>query len=297
MRRAVIVVSCLGLALIGSRADSAEDQSPGSVFRRDNLVAWCVVPFDAKRRGPQARAAMLARLGLRKLAYDWRNQHVPTFEDEILAMKAQGIDFFAHWCSGGLANAANQQMLRLADKHGIKPQMWITVPSPGASSHAERIAQAAARLKPTVEKAKAAGVKVGLYNHGGWGGEPETLTALAKRFREELQAEHVGIVYNFPHGHGHLDRFPKAFNAMVPYLLCVNLNGMDRRGAKILPLGRGPEDLAILKMIRDSGYRGPIGILDHVSREDSEAVLRRNIEGLRKLLERLGDRQALRTYD
>jgi hypothetical protein len=50
----------------------------------DRLAAWCIVPFDAKRRGPEARAKMLARLGIKRCAYDWRGEHVKDFEEEIL---------------------------------------------------------------------------------------------------------------------------------------------------------------------------------------------------------------------
>ena len=35
------------------------------LFERDNLAAWCIVPFDAKKRGPEERAAMLERLGFK----------------------------------------------------------------------------------------------------------------------------------------------------------------------------------------------------------------------------------------
>src|SRR5262249_40928452 len=45
------------------------------LFRQDNLVAWCIVPFDAKKRGPEDRAAMLERLGFKHFAYDWRAEH------------------------------------------------------------------------------------------------------------------------------------------------------------------------------------------------------------------------------
>ncbi|MDG2213510.1 MAG: hypothetical protein P8M70_06760, partial [Verrucomicrobiota bacterium] len=41
-------------------------------FAKDKLVAWCIVPFDAKKRGPAQRARMLKRLGLKRVAYDWR---------------------------------------------------------------------------------------------------------------------------------------------------------------------------------------------------------------------------------
>ena len=296
MRLAICLLTVLlsGAAWTTEPVRAAEPK--GSLFARDNLVAWCVVPFDAKQRGPEARAEMLDRLGFRMLAYDWRAQHVPAFEEEILAMKGRKIDFFAHWCSGGAANPANQTMARLAEKHDIRPQMWLSAPAPKAATESRRIEQAAEQLKATVQWAKGHGLKVGLYNHGGWSGEPETMTALSEYFRQKLDADNVGIIYNFHHGHTHLDRFPKAFEAMVPYLLCVNLNGMDPDGPKILALGQGSEDLKILEMIRDSGYRGPIGILDHRADLDTETSLRENLDGLKKLLEQLGDEEALRTY-
>ena len=56
-------------------------------FAKDKLVAWCVVPVDAKQRGPAERAAMLKQLGLKRVAYDWRTQHVKEFEEEILQYK------------------------------------------------------------------------------------------------------------------------------------------------------------------------------------------------------------------
>ena len=38
---------------LAASADEATD-----IFARDNLVAWCIVPFDGKQRGPAERAAM-----------------------------------------------------------------------------------------------------------------------------------------------------------------------------------------------------------------------------------------------
>ena len=45
-----------------------------------------------------------------------------------------------------------------------------------------------------------------------------------------------------------------------------------------------------LKMIRDSGYRGPIGILDHRGNLDAEKSLKENLDGLETLLRKLNDR-------
>ena len=66
-------------------------------LNRAKLVPWCIVPFDASKRNPEDRAKMLVRLGLKRSAYDWRSQHVPEFEEEILQYKKHGIEFFALW--------------------------------------------------------------------------------------------------------------------------------------------------------------------------------------------------------
>ncbi|NRB27347.1 MAG: hypothetical protein HRU37_06660, partial [Roseibacillus sp.] len=49
---------------------------------------------------------------------------------------------------------------------------------------------------------------------------------------------------------------------------------------KILTLGQGQHDLAMLRTIVVSGYRGPIGILDHQSHLDTREALLDNLTGL-----------------
>jgi sugar phosphate isomerase/epimerase len=291
---ATVLVSVF-LILSGSSTWAGDPPAGGSIYAKDNLVAWCIVPFDAKRRGPTERAEMLNRLGLTKLAYDWRPEHVPSFEEEILAMKRHGIDFFAFW-SPMSASLGYETMMKLIEKHGITPQIWMIAPAKAAGTNQERVEINAQAMLPFVNRAKQLGCKFALYNHGGWAGEPENLIAMVEWLRGKADADHVGIVYNFHHGHEHLDRFPQAFNQMNPYLHCVNLNGMTRGGPKILALGQGQEDLGILKMIRDSGYQGPIGILDHRGQMDAEESLKENLDGLKKLLAELGDREALKTF-
>jgi hypothetical protein len=258
-----------------------------NLFRRANLVAWCIVPFDAQQRGPEARAAMLERLGLRRLAYDWRPVHVPTFEAEILATKKHGIEFTAFW-------GQHEQAFQLFEKYHLKPQVWVMLPETNLAQ-AAHVQLAVQRLLPLVERTRKLGCKLGLYNHGGWGGEPENMVAVAQQLRAQHGATHVGIVYNLHHGHGHLDRFAAALAAMRPYLLCLNLNGMtkdgDKRGLKILPLGQGELDLQLLKTIRDSGYAGPIGILNHTE-ADAEARLKDNLDGLDWLVAQLDGQPA-----
>lgn len=268
----------------------AEEPAATSVFARDNLVAWCIVPFDANNRSPEERAKMLVRLGISKLAYDWRQPHVPTFEEEILQMKGHDVEFFAFW-------GAHPEFTSLMQKHGIRPQIWVMMRPPAEGTHEQRVEEAARRLLPLVKKMGELGCKVALYNHGGWAGEPANLTAVAKWLRENEKADHVGIVYNLHHGHGHIADFAEVLALMKPYLFCLNLNGMnDNAQPKILPIGEGEHDVALLEIIAESGYTGPIGILDHRGDVDAEEALRANLDGMKKVLKELGDEAALATY-
>ena len=252
-----------------------------------NLAAWCIVPFDNQKRTPEARAAMVAKMGLTKVAYDWRGEHVAEFEREILAYKKQGIEYFAFW-------SQHDEAFRLFEKHQLHPQIWMMMTGKGDGQEA-KVRSAAEGLLPTIAKASKIGSKVAIYNHGGWGGEPENMVAVCDYLKKNHAVTNVGIVYNLHHGHGHLARLDEALKLMLPHLLCLNLNGMDidgdAKGRKILPVGAGTQDLKVLRQVRASGYAGVIGILNHTM-EDAEGRLLDNLDGLRWLVPQLDDAPA-----
>lgn len=259
---------------------SAEPVGKG-LFARKNLVAWCIVPFDSKKRGPEERAAMLEKLGFTKFAYDYRAEHIPTFDAEIEALKKHHVELSAWWFPTTLNDEA-KMTLGVFAKHKVTPQLWVTgggEPTKNEAEQRARVTAEAARIRPIAEAAAKVGCKVALYNHGGWFGEPENQIAII----QELKLDNVGIVYNLHHGHDHLDRFPDLLKKMKPHLYALNLNGMtregDRKGQKILQLGQGDLDLTLLKNIRDSGYTGPMGILGH-TQDDAEERLQDNLDGL-----------------
>ena len=270
----------------GPAASSDTRKEAGSgLFARDNLIAWCIVPFDSKKRGPEQRAAMLERLGFKHFAYDWRAEHVSSFDEEVDALKRHGVALDAFWCPGGL-NDDSRRILDVLKRHGVKAQLWVmldlgTDRVEGAAQEA-RVAEAVGRLKPLAQAASEIGCTVGLYNHGGWFGEPENQAAIADRLKKD-GVSNVGMVYNLHHGHDHLDRLGTILKANLPHLLAVNVNGMDPGGdrvnRKILPLGQGSRDLEVLRVIRDSGYKGRIGVLGHTM-DDAEGRLKDNLDGL-----------------
>ena len=275
-----LLASCLVLAL-AAPVGAAEKTD---LFSRDNLVAWCIVPFDARKRGPEERVAMLKRLGFRRYAYDWRAEHLATFDREIQLLKENQIELVAVWFPAALNDDA-RTILALLKKHRLKTQLWVTLGNlaPGTKQQAEKVTAAVKILRPIAVEAAKIDCCLALYNHGNWFGEPENQLAVM----EALKQPNVGIVYNQHHGHEHVERFPLLLKKMLPHLYALNLNGMtargDQVGKKILPLGKGEFDLQLLKTIRDSGYRGPIGILGH-TQDDAELRLQDNLDGLVWLL-------------
>ena len=158
---------------------------PLDLFRPENLLAWCIVPFDARQRGPAERAAMLAELGIRRCAYDWRAEHVPTFEEEILQYQRHGIEMTAFW-------GQHDEAFRLFEKYGLRPQIWQIIGDPGGDEDT-KVARAVAALEPLARRTEQLRLPLGLYNHMGWDGEPENMVAVCQRLHE-LGYTHVGVV-------------------------------------------------------------------------------------------------------
>jgi len=285
----------LSALAFGTNAPSiAADLPATGVFAKSNLVAWCIVPFDAKKRGPEERAAMLDQLGLKRLAYDYRAEHIPTFDAEIAALKKHGIELTAWWFPTTLNDEA-RQIVEVCRRNQVSPQLWVTgggAPTKSAAEQATRVEAEAKRIAEIAVAAKGIGSTVGLYNHGSWFGEPENQIAIIERLKRD-GITNVGIVYNQHHGHDHLARFPALLAIMKPHLLVLNLNGMtaggDQAGLKILPIGQGALDLEMLTTVQLSGWQGPIGILNHTD-EDAEARLRDNLQGLAWITTQLSGR-------
>ena len=63
-------------------------------------------------------------------------------------------------------------------------------------------------------------------------------------------------------------------------------------GSRNLTIGQGEHELAMVQTLVDSGYQGPIGILDHQPELDAEVALRQNLGGLQQLRRQLKARPA-----
>ncbi len=285
LKRGPAVCAFILLVILSQSFAQSEAGSPHpSLLNRDNLVAWCVAyRWDAENRSPRERARMLSELGLRKLAINARPEDKPDHAAEIDACREYGIELIAFWNEDEIA-------FSLFEAEGLSPQVWKIPASPKVASQEKKVILAANKLVPLAKRTQAMGSQLGLYNHGGWSGKPGNLIAICKELRKRGY-EHVGLVYNFHHAHDRIDQFREDLTAMLPYLICLNLNGMANpadvnpvtKENKILPIGAGVHEKAMIDIILESGYEGPIGILGHLETQDAAKSLNDNLEGLEKL--------------
>lgn len=285
----MVSISCLRLLAGVFLAVLGAASTGHSLFSPDNLVAWCIVPFDAKHRSPEERAAMLKRLGISKLAYDWRDKDIPDFDRELDALTGNGIKLHAFWLTAGPDPASEKNVgivLDFLKRRGVRTEIWFLFTPPkgfDGMEQQQKLASAAGAVRYLTSETDKIGCSIGLYNHGGWFGEPKNQIEIIK----QVGARNVGIVYNFHHGRTQMDRFPDLFVKMLPYLKAVNVNGMRKDAPMILPVGDGDQELEMLRIVERSSYRGPIGILGHREDQDAEVSLSSNLRGLEKLVNQM----------
>jgi hypothetical protein len=263
----------------------ARPQVQGRPLAMDDLVAWCIVPFDSRKRSPEERIAMLERLGFKRYAYDWRAEHLPDTARELRLAREHGIRVEAVWVwidaaadKPGKLSEPNERLLAALAEAGLSTQIWVGF-APNyfeGGGDAEKVARGAEMVRYLSERAAETRSRVALYNHGDWFGEPGNQI----RIIEALPGREIGLVYNFHHGHDQIGRFDVLVKAMRPHLWVVNLDGMRPEGPKILPFGTGTHERQMLQAVLDSGFTGPFGVLGHVDDADVEEILRGNLRGL-----------------
>ena len=259
------------------------------IFAQNNLTAWCIVPFDKVKRGPEERVMMLEKLGFKQYVYDWRSEHIPTFDQEIKLAKQHNIAMEGVWLwvnsnvdRTGQLSADNLKVIDIVAKNNLKTTFWVGFDNGffDGLSHHEKVAKGAAFLTYLHSVLSPLKCKIALYNHGGWFGEPENEIEIIRK----SGLKGIGIVYSFHHGHHQINRFHSMLKNMLPYLVAINLDGMDLSKGQILPIGTGKSEKEMIQLIRESGFKGRIGIIGHRDDQDVEMILQENLAGLKGIL-------------
>jgi sugar phosphate isomerase/epimerase len=268
-----LLAASLALPPLGALAQ------PG-LFDPQNLTAWCVVPFDAKKRGPEERAEMLQRLGFQNFAYDWRSKDVPAFDAEVEALQRHGVHLVAWWFPTEAADPNARIILEVIRRHRIHPQLWVMgsgSPTKTEAEQRQRTEQEAERTRQIVALAAPCGCSLELYNHNGWFGQPDNEVAVIECLKQKGVGG-VGMVYNFSHGHGDMADFPAIWKRIERYVVAVNVSGMVA-SERLIPPSQGDKELEMLRTIQQSGWRGPIGLIAEQG-GDAEVTLGNDLRGL-----------------
>jgi hypothetical protein len=109
LHTSVIALLC-GCLVSAPHLPAQTEPNSNAIFRRENLAAWCIVPFDAKKRGPEERAAMLEKMGVRKFVYDYRAEHVPQWDEELNALKKHRVELLGWWFPTTLNDEAKRTL-------------------------------------------------------------------------------------------------------------------------------------------------------------------------------------------
>ena len=292
----------LSFMLLSTRCGAqlqASKKDNGLLFAKNNLLAWCIVPYDSKKRSSEERALMLKELGISSIAYDMRDGDLPNMETEFITLKKYNINLKAvwFWINGGqdsLLNEANEMILKTLAKTHSHTELWVCFANQffQGLNDGEKTQKAVKAIQSIHQRAAEIGCTIALYNHEDWFGEPANQVKII----ETSGLPDVHIVYNFHHGHTQVGEFENILKVTRPYLSTVNLNGMKGTEFNILTLGDGDLELGMMKKLKSSGFNGSIGIIGHTDNEDVKLVLQRNISGLKKLLGEMGETKALRTY-
>ena len=254
----------------------------------NNLFPWAISAFDSVQRTPQERIRMIHDLGFRKYAYGWREHNLDEIADELRLAGEHDIEIIGVWlwCNAKRdslekLSPANQRMLKVLEENEIRTTLWLSFNNNffEGLSQEESVGRAVEMVDFIAREAEKINCRIALYNHKGWFGNPWNQLEVI----HNLPQHDLSMVFNFHHAHAYLDDFPHIVKEIKPYLIAVNLNGMEVDGHHILPIGDGDREKHMIEVLISEGYEGPWGVLGHVENADVKTVLERNLDGLSKM--------------
>ena len=295
----LIVITPVFQSCTNTREPTVEAATIGA---EERLMAWAFLAFDTEERTPIERAQMLKRVGFTRCGYEGHPRYVGQLEDHIIAYRDLGIELVGIYMEIREEDPLEQETIKgiinILQRQQYKTQFWLTVKDALLETTPEeaRVEKVCSLVGPIAKVVMPMGCKIAMYNHGGWTGNPKNQVDVVRKLGESYNPDSLGIVLNFHHAHPYIDQFSEFFAQVKPYLFVLNTNGMrvkqNEKGIeipdpKILPLGEGDHEMEMLRVVRESGYDGLIGVIDHTRGVDPEFNLKRNRDTLISIMDRL----------
>jgi sugar phosphate isomerase/epimerase len=238
---------------------------------------------------PTQQAELLDKLGYDGVGYTGLD-HLP---ERIKAMKSKGLRIFSiyEWFALDKAEPIPADRLaRLEQLEGTGAILWMNFvgdcPEPEAVSKLRDIADTAAKHE----------LRVAIYPHDNtFVSTGEYALRLAKLVDRDNLGMSINVCHELKAGNG--DKLQELVKDSIDSLFLVSINGADqvidpnreKNWQKLIqPVGEGDFNLVpFLKQLRDSNYRGPIGVQCYQIKGEIEPILRISRDGWLQLLMKL----------
>ncbi len=264
--------------------------SPRAPWR---FFAFCMDTHDAKKRSLAEQAQLLRELGYDGAGHLW----LEGLDERVRTLEAAGIKLVQVYLRASLDPAqpkydeSLKDALPLIGKHGASIALLVTG---GKPSDRSLDARAVAIAQEIADLAAPHGVAVALYPHkGDWLERVED----AIRVAQLAGRRNLGVMFNLCHWLATDDdaNLKAVLEKAAPHLFAVSIHGADRSaeiragtGRWIQPLGQGSFDVrALLEILSEIGYRGPVGLQCYGLEGDAREHLSRSAVAWRKLVKSL----------
>ena len=205
------------------------------------------------------QARWLAELGYDGIGYTGC-QNIP---DMLQALDTHHLKMFSIYVAAQVGDGGPSFDADLPEAlkalRGRDTLIWLTVQ--GQMSDQDQ--QAVKIVQHVADLAQEAGLRVALYPHVGF---YVASTDDALRIVKKAERKNLGVSFNLCHTLqlGQESRIPEILREALPHLYVVSINGADHEGGwdrLIQTLDRGAYDVfALLSLLKELDYRGPIGL-------------------------------------
>lgn len=268
------------------------DLTPLHADRPNPFFAFCMDTHDSKKRSLAEQAALLSDLGYAGAGHLWFD----SVAERLATLDAVGLRLFQIYLrvnvGPGAAEPYDPRLGEILPLLKARDTMLAVLMSGGKPSDASLDQGAVSILREMADLAKLHGVKLALYPHtGDWLERVEDAVRLVRK----TGRPNIGVMFNLCHFLKAEDEknLKSAIELAGDHLFAVSINGSDSgeeikagKGRWIAPLDVGSFDQAmLLKLLRDKGYRGPIGLQCYGIQGDAFDHLAASMKQWRKLNE------------
>ncbi len=281
----------LALGLIGLSAVAAfgAEKAPFPFF------AYCIDTHDSKHRTLPEQAAMVKELGYDGVGHLW----LDNVKERVESLDAAGLKLFQISIRVTIASDKEaydkrlKEVMPLLKGHDVQVCLLMEGLPPSEVKGDER---AVPIIREIADIARDSGTKIVLYPHADMWLEK---VSDAVRLAQKVERPNVGVMFNLCHWLkvDKEENLKPVLTSAMPYLLAVSINGTDhadaihaKTGNWLQPLDKGDYDvLAVLKTLKELGYKGPVGLQCWGIEGDAHDHLTRSMEAWKKYVARLGN--------